>query len=281
MTGKLAGRVALITGAARGLGRSHALRLAEEGADVVAVDICAPVASVPYPSATPADLERTVKMVSSCGRQCLAIQADVRDYAMMEDVTRTALGEFGHLDVIVANAGIASFAPIWELRPEQWQETIAVNLTGAFNTIRPALPAMIAADRGGSIVLISSVAGLAAFPNVAHYNASKHGITGLMRSLSVELAQFGIRANSVHPTTVDTPMVHNQAFYSLVGATTEEQAARAFRKSNAIGVPWVGAGDVSSAVLWLASDESSYVTGTALPVDAGALQPFRLPHSPA
>jgi SDR family mycofactocin-dependent oxidoreductase len=278
VTGKLAGRVALITGAARGLGRSHALRLAEEGADIVAVDICAPVASVPYPATTPADLERTVQLVSSCGRQCLAIQADVRDYAMMEDVTAAALRDFGHLDIIVANAGIASFGPVWELRPEQWQDMIAVNLTGAFNTIRPALPAMITAGSGGSIILISSVAGLAAFPNVAHYNAAKHGVTGLMRSLSVELAQFGIRANSVHPTTADTPMVHNQAFYSLAGATTEEEAAHAFRKSNALPVPWVGAGDVSSAVLWLASDESRYVTGIALPVDAGALQPFRLPH---
>jgi SDR family mycofactocin-dependent oxidoreductase len=278
VTGKLAGRVALVTGAARGMGRSHALRLAEEGADVVAVDLCGPVASVPYPGATEEDLARTVKDIEALGRRIVGVRADIRDFTAMEAATATALAEFGRLDVVVANAGIASFAPVWELGPEQWREMIDVNLTGAFNTVRPALPSMIEAGRGGSIVLISSVAGLAAFPNVAHYNAAKHGVTGLMRSLSVELAQFGIRANSVHPTTVDTPMVHNPAFYGLVGATTEEHAARAFRRGNALPVPWIGAGEVSNAVLWLASDESSYVTGTALPVDAGALHPFRLPH---
>jgi SDR family mycofactocin-dependent oxidoreductase len=278
LSGRLAGRVALITGAARGLGRAHAVRLASEGADIVAVDVCAPVESVPYPLATPEDLAETVTAVQALDRRILAVRADVRDYAAMERVTKTALAAFGHVDVVVANAGIASFAPVWELSPDQWRQMIEVNLTGAFYTVRPVLPAMIAAGRGGSIVLISSTAGLAAYPNVAHYNSAKHGLTGLARSLAVELAQFGIRANSVHPTTADTPMVHNPAFYALAGATTREEAARAFAKSNAQPVPWVAPEAVSNAVLWLASDESRHVTGTALPVDAGAMQPFRLPH---
>jgi SDR family mycofactocin-dependent oxidoreductase len=274
----LQGRVALVTGAARGLGRAHALRLADEGADIVAVDLCGPVPTVPYEPATPEDLAGTTRGVVERGVRCVALQADVRDAEAMEKAVAVALTELGRLDVVVANAGIASFGPVWELTPQQWREVVDVNLTGVFHTVRPALTPMIEAGRGGSIVLVSSVAGLAAFPNVAHYNAAKHGVTGLMRSLAVELAPHGIRANSVHPTTVDTPMVHNPAFYALAGATTREHAARAYRKGNALPVPWVGAADVSNAVAWLASDQAAYVTGTALPVDAGALQPFRLPH---
>jgi SDR family mycofactocin-dependent oxidoreductase len=278
LTRPLEGRVALVTGAARGLGRSHALRLAADGADVVAVDLCGPVPTVPYDPSTLDDLAETERGVREHRVRCLAVQADVRDAEAMEKAVDATLAELGRIDVVVANAGVASFAPVWELTPQQWRELLDVNLTGVFHTVRPALAPMISAGRGGSIVLVSSVAGLAAFPNVAHYNAAKHGVTGLMRSLAVELAPHGIRANSVHPTTVDTPMVHNTAFYALAGATTREHAARAFRKGNAMPVPWVGPEEVSNAVAWLASDQSGYVTGTALPVDAGALQPFRLPH---
>ena len=277
MSGPLTGKVAVVTGAARGQGRSHCLRLAQDGADVVAVDICAQLSTVPYPLADPADLDATVAAVEALGRKALAIRADVRDYAAMSQVATTALETFGHVDVVVANAGIASFAPVWELGPEQWREMIDVNLTGAFHTVRPLLPAMIEAGRGGSIVLISSVSGLAAHPNVAHYNSAKHGLTGLARSLATELAQYGIRANSVHPTTVDTPMVHNPAFYGLAGARTREDAARAFARVNAQPVAWLAPEAVSNAVAWLAGDQSSHVTGIALPVDAGALQPFRIP----
>ncbi|MFC4949132.1 mycofactocin-coupled SDR family oxidoreductase [Pseudonocardia sp. GCM10023141] len=270
-------RVALVTGAARGLGRAHAVRLAQDGLDVVAIDLCAAVETVPYPPATPEDLAETVATVHGLGARCLGLHADVRDAAAMEKAVDAALSEFGRIDVVVANAGVSSFGRVWELTPQQWREVVDVNLTGTFHTVRPVVPAMIEAGRGGSIVLISSIAGLAALPNVAHYTAAKHGVTGLMRSLAVELAPYGIRANSVHPTTADTPMVQNPAFYALAGATTREHAARAYRKSNALPVPWVAAADVSNAVAWLASDESAFVTGTALPVDAGALQPFRLP----
>lgn len=278
MTAASPRRVALVTGAARGLGRSHAVRLAADGLDVVAVDLCAAIGSVPYPPATPEDLAETVEGVRAHGVRCLARQADVRDSEVMEEVVTAALVEFGRIDVVVANAGISSFGRVWELTPQQWRDVIDVNLSGVFHTVRPVVPAMIEAGRGGSIVIISSIAGLAALPNVAHYTASKHGVTGLMRSLAVELAPFGIRANSVHPTTADTPMVQNPAFYALVGATTREHAGRAYRRSNALPVPWVGATDVSNAVSWLASDQSAFVTGTALPVDAGALLPSRVPH---
>lgn len=277
MNERLTGKVALVTGAARGQGRAHCLRLARDGADIVAVDICTGLDTVPYPLAAPAELDETVVGVEALGRRAVAHRADVRDHVAMTRVAETALSTFGHVDVVVANAGIASFAPVWELSPDQWRQMIEVNLTGAFHTVRPLLPAMTEAGRGGSIVLISSVSGLAAHPNVAHYNSAKHGLTGLARSLAVELAPFGIRANSVHPTTVDTPMVHNPAFYALVGAQTREGAARAFAAANAQPVAWVAPEAVSDAVAWLASDESSHVTGAALPVDAGALQPFRLP----
>jgi NAD(P)-dependent dehydrogenase (short-subunit alcohol dehydrogenase family) len=167
---------------------------------------------------------------------------------------------------------------VWDLSPELWQEMIDVNLTGTFHTVRAALPSMIEAGRGGSLVLISSAAGLAAFPSLPHYTAAKHGVTGLMRSLAVELASHGIRANSVHPTTVDTPMVQNSAFYAQVGAQTKEEAAAAFLTLNALPIPWVETIDISNAVLWLASDEARYVTGVALPVDAGGSQPYRIPN---
>jgi SDR family mycofactocin-dependent oxidoreductase len=276
VSGRLAGRVALVTGAARGLGRELCTRLAGEGADIVAVDACSQFDTVPYPLASRAELDQTVAAVEALGRRALAVRADVRDYPAMEHVAATALDTFGGVDVVVANAGIASFAPIWELTPAQWRDVVDVNLTGAFHTVRPLLPAMTAAGRGGSIVLISSVSGLAAHPNVAHYNSAKHGLTGLARSLAVELAGHGIRANSVHPTTIDTPMVHNPAFYQLAGASTREQAARAFSAANAQPVAWITPEAVSDAVVWLCCDEAKHITGTALPVDAGAMQPFRL-----
>ncbi|HEX4247446.1 MAG TPA: mycofactocin-coupled SDR family oxidoreductase [Pseudonocardia sp.] len=277
--GKLDGKVALVTGAARGQGRSHALRLAEEGADIIAVDVCAQLPSVPYRMGTAEELAETVKLVEELDRRISAHHADVRDADRLDEVVAAGLAEFGRIDVVVANAGIGTFGRVWELTPEQWREVVDVNLTGVFLTVRAALPSMIEAGRGGSLVLISSAAGLAAFPNLAHYTAAKHGVTGLTRALAVELAPHRIRANSVHPTTVDTPMVQNQAFYDQVGARDRDEAATAFRGLNALPVPWVESGDVSNAVLWLASDESRYVTGVALPVDAGGLQPYRVPSS--
>jgi SDR family mycofactocin-dependent oxidoreductase len=283
MAGRVEGKVALVTGAARGQGRSHALRLAQEGADIIAVDLCADVASAPYDGATEADLAETVKQVEELDRRVLSRVADVRDLRALEATVADGLSEFGHLDVVVANAGIGSFAPAWEITVDSWQEMIDINLTGVWKTTRAAIPAMLEQGTGGSIVLTSSIAGLVAFGNLAHYTAAKHGVTGLMRTLAVELAPHRIRCNSVHPTTVDTDMVNNEPIYSLFlggqrGATRADAEA-GFTALNAIPIPWVDPIDISNAVLYLASEEARYVTGTTHVIDAGALAPFKIPHA--
>lgn len=275
--GKLNGKVALVTGAARGQGRSHAVRLAEEGADIIALDVCHDLSTVPYPMGTSSDLAETVKEVEQLDRRITSFEADTRDYGRMEEVVREGVADLGRIDIIVANAGICTSAPVWELTQESWQEMIDVNLTGVFNPVRAALPSLMAQGPGGSIVLTSSAAGLDAFPNMAHYTAAKHGVTGLMRSLAVELAPHGIRANSVHPTTVDTPMVQNPAFWALLGGHDTESAKPGFKSLNALPVPYVEAVDISNAVLYLASDDGRYVTGVALPVDAGGGLAYRIP----
>jgi SDR family mycofactocin-dependent oxidoreductase len=280
--GRVEGKVAFITGAARGQGRSHALRLAEEGADIIAVDICQDIATVPYGGATDADLAETVKQVEALDRRIVAQQADVRDLGALQRVVDEGLSQFGHIDIVCANAGIASFAPALELTEEVWQDVVDINLTGVWKTVKAAAPAMVERGQGGSIILTSSIAGLIAFPNLAHYTAAKHGVTGLMRTLAVELAPQHIRVNSVHPTTVDTPMVSNEPVWGLflggVQGATREQAAEGMKALNAMPVPWVEAVDISNAVLYLASDESRYVTGTTTVIDAGAMQPFKVPH---
>lgn len=276
--GTFDGKVVLITGAARGQGRSHAVRFAEEGADIIALDVCHDLDTVPYPLATPSDLAGTVKEVERLGCRIASFEADTRDYGRMEEVVRDAVSEFGRIDIVVANAGICTVAPVWELTPQAWQEMIDVNLTGTFNSVRAALPTLMKQGPGGAIVLTSSAAGLNAFPNMAHYTAAKHGVTGLMRSLAVELAPHGIRANSVHSTTVNTPMVQNSAFWALLGSEDAEGAEPGFQSLNALPVPYVEAIDVTNAVLYLASDEARYLTGVALPVDAGSSMPYRIPH---
>lgn len=282
--GRVQGKVALITGAARGQGRAHALRLAEEGADIIAVDLCDQVDTVPYPMATPADLQQTVKQVEALDRRVLAVKADVRDLPALRNVVDRGVDQLGHIDVVCANAGIANgFASGWELDEAMVQDVIDIDLVGLWKTTTAAVPAMIDARRGGSIILTSSVAGLIAFPNLTHYNAAKHGVVGLMKSLAIELAPHRIRANSVHPGTVDTPMVMNPAGFRLFMGdpnATREQAAVAMQPMNALPVPWVEDRDISNAVLFLASDEARYVTGQALAVDAGTMQPFKLPHRP-
>ncbi|MCE0764652.1 mycofactocin-coupled SDR family oxidoreductase [Pseudonocardia kujensis] len=283
MAGRVEGKVALVTGAARGQGRSHALRLAQEGADIIAVDLCADVASAPYDGATEADLAETVKQVEDLDRRVLSRVADVRDLRALEATVADGIAEFGHLDVVVANAGIGSFAPAWEITEDSWQEMLDINLTGVWKTTKAAIPAMLEQGTGGSIILTSSIAGLIAFGNLAHYTAAKHGVTGLMRTLAVELAPHRIRCNSVHPTTVDTDMVNNESMYSLFlggqrGATRADAEA-GFTALNAIPIPWVDPVDISNAVLYLASEEARYVTGTTHVVDAGALAPFKIPHA--
>lgn len=279
--GRVEGKVALITGAARGQGRAHALRLAEEGADIIAVDSCVSHATVPYAGATEADLAETAKQVEDLDRRVLTRTVDVRDLSRLQEVVAEGVSEFGRLDVVCANAGIASFAPAWEITEDVWQEMIDINLTGVWKTLRATVPTMVKQGSGGSIILTSSIAGLVAFANLAHYTAAKHGVTGLMRTFAVELAPHRIRVNSVHPTVVDTDMVQNQAMYQLFLGTegaTRVDAEVGMSAINAIPIPWVDPIDISNAVLWLASEEARYVTGTTQVIDAGALAPFKIPH---
>jgi SDR family mycofactocin-dependent oxidoreductase len=277
MTGRVEGKVAFITGAARGQGRSHAITLALEGADIIAVDLCSQVDSVPYPMATPEDLARTVKEVEALDRRIVAAQADVRDYDALKQALDDGVAQLGRLDIVSANAGIASFGRAEELPEQTWRDMIDTNLTGEWHTAKAAIPHLRAGGHGGSIILTSSYAGLKALQNMAHYAAAKHGVVGLMRTLALELAPDFIRVNSVHPTSVDTDMIQNPPTYELFAPDlpedqrTRQTLAPVFQQLNVLAVPWVEPLDISNAVLWLASDESRYVTGVTLPVDAGAL----------
>jgi (+)-trans-carveol dehydrogenase len=271
--GRVEGKVAFITGAARGQGRSHAVRLAEEGADIIAVDICRSLPTVPFEGPTPEDLGHTAKLVEDLDRRIVAREADVRDLGQLQSAVQEGLSELGHIDIVCCNAGIGAFAPALEMDEEVWQETIDVNLTGVWKTIRAAVPPMVERRQGGSIIITSSVAGLFGFSQLANYSSSKHGVVGLMRTLAQELAPYMIRVNSVHPTTVNTPMVMNPAFYQWVRPDLtnpqRDDMGEAFMGLNSLPVPWVEPVDISNAVLWLASDESRYVTGVTLPIDAG------------
>ena len=273
MAGRVEGKVAFITGAARGQGRSHAIRLASEGADIIAIDICEDVAGVPYGGATAADLADTVKAVQALDRRIVATKADVRDYAAVRAALDAGVAELGRLDIVSANAGIYSHAPIEELGEDQWAQMIDINLSGVWRTCKAAVSHLIAGGRGGSIVITSSGAGLKGFPNLAHYVSAKHGVVGLMRTLAIELAPHSIRVNSLHPGTVDTGMVQNEAMYRLfapdAASPGRDEFAAAAVTMNALPVPWVETADVSNALLFLASDEARYITGVALPVDAG------------
>lgn len=274
--GKLDGKVAFITGAARGQGRSHAIRLAEEGADIIAVDLTSQIESVPYAMATPDDLADTVRQVEALDRRIVATRADVRDYEATKAALDAGVSELGRLDIVSANAGIFSFGSLQELSEQAWQDMIDVNLTGPWHTAKAAIP-HLRAGGGGSIILTSSALGLAAMPNIGHYVSAKHGMVGLMRTLALELAPDMIRVNSVHPTTVNTDMIQNAAAYELFAPDlpaeerTREVLGARFETINALPIPWVEPIDISNAVLWLASDESRYVTGVTLPVDAGGL----------
>jgi SDR family mycofactocin-dependent oxidoreductase len=263
------GKVVMITGAARGQGRSHALRLAEEGADIIALDICDHIDSVPFSMGTADDLAETVKLVENLDRRIVARPADVRDSAQVRAVLDEGLSEFGHVDVLCANAGIASMGITWELSDEQWQDVIDVNLTGVWRTIKAVLPTMIEQGTGGSIVITSSMAGIMGLGGIAHYTASKHGVIGLMRALVNELTGQRIRVNCVNPTTVNTDMIQNDAFEQFCQAAAGAGTAQLFQSLHTIPIPWVEPIDISNAVLFLASDESRYVTGLNLWVDAG------------
>jgi SDR family mycofactocin-dependent oxidoreductase len=267
VTGKLEGKVAFITGAARGQGRSHAVRLAQEGADIIAVDICRQIDTVPYPMAAPEDLSQTVKEVEELDRRIFARQADVRDEAGLKAAFDAGVAELGPVDIVLANAGIAPMS--LQEEHDAWQDVIDVNLTGVFNTVETAIPSMIARGRGGAIVLTSSTAGINGIGGPTRgglgYTAAKHGVVGLMRSYANNLAQHSIRVNSVHPTGVRTPMIVNEVMAEFLAADPTLSNAMA----NALPVDMVEPVDISNAIVWLVSDDARYVTGITVPVDAG------------
>jgi SDR family mycofactocin-dependent oxidoreductase len=275
MSGKVEGKVAFITGAARGQGRSHAVRLAQEGADIIAVDICRDVEGA-LPMSTPEDLAQTVSLVKAQDRRIVATQADVRDYDALKAAVDEGVAQLGRLDIIVANAGIASAGDsVDKMDQSSWQDTIDINLTGVWSTAKAAIPHILQGGRGGAIVLTSSVGGMKALPNMSHYVSAKHGVIGLMRSLAVELGQHNIRVNSVHPSQVNTPMLMNEPTYRLfrpdLENPTQDDMAPISQMMHTLPIPWVEPEDVSNAILFLVSDEGRYITGVPLPVDAGAL----------
>ncbi|MDT7762693.1 MAG: hypothetical protein QOC63_2113 [Mycobacterium sp.] len=264
----LAGRVAFITGAARGQGRAEAVRLASDGADIVAVDLCDQIASVPYPMSTPEDLAATVKLVEDTGARIVAQRADVRDRDSLRTALQAGLDEFGRLDIVIANAGIAPM----QSGEDGWRDVIDVNLTGVHNTVEAAIPTMVEQGEGGSIVLTSSAAGLAGIGShdagAIGYTAAKHGIVGLMRLYANLLAPHSIRVNSVHPSGVDTPMINNKFTRGWLAKMVEESDTT-LGMGNALPVQVLQPEDIANAVAWLVSDEARYITGVTLPVDAG------------
>jgi (+)-trans-carveol dehydrogenase len=269
-------KVCLITGAARGQGRSHAIRMAAEGADVIVLDICRPLKGSPAEGATVADLAHTVELVERAGRHAVPRVVDIRDGAALRTAVDEAVGELGRLDVVVANAGLGAItSKVHEFSDELWRDMLDVNLTGAWLTIKATAPHLISSGRGGAIVLTSSIAGHRGTANIANYAAAKHGVDGLMRTTAIELAPFGIRVNSISPTQVNTPMIHNEGTYRIFcpdqEQVTREDFARASTRTHALPVPWIEPEDVTNALLFLASDEARYITGVPLPVDAGAL----------
>jgi SDR family mycofactocin-dependent oxidoreductase len=275
MPGRVEGKVAFITGAARGQGRSHAIRLAQEGADIIAVDLCESIESVTpyYAGATEDDLAETVREVEALDRRIVATKADVRDYDAVKAALDDGVAQLGHLDIVSANAGIFEFGnQSHEVSDREWSDVLDVNLKGVWHTTKAATPHLIASG-GGSIIITSSTAGIKGTPNVAAYTASKHAVVGLMRTLALELGAHNVRVNTVHPTAVDTDMILNEATYRLMAPGSEhptrEQAAEVFTTVHALPIPWVNAVDISNAVLFLGSDEARYVTGTELKVDAG------------
>ena len=273
--GLLEGRVALVTGAARGQGRSHAVRFAEEGADVIALDIAAPVATVPYAMATEQDLQQTAKLVEATGRRAHAVVADVRDQSALDAAVAAGLSKFGALDIVVANAGVISYGYTWEIPEEQWRDVVDINLTGIFHTVKAAVPPMIEAGNGGSIVLTSSVLGYKGTTGASSYVATKHAVNGLTRSLANELGPHRIRVNSVNPSNVATDMVLNPTTLGLfrpdLTDPTPDDVRDAMTAMHPFPIPWVEPVDVSNAIVFLASDSARYITGVSLPVDAGLL----------
>jgi len=273
MSSSLEGRVALITGGARGQGRSHALHLAALGADIVICDIAADVDTNPYPLATPADLAETVDLVTGLGRRCLSRVVDVRNATAINDLVADAVTEFGRLDILVANAGVCPFAPFEEITDQAWRDTIDINLTGAFNSMRAVIAPMREGGYG-RIVATSSMGGRSGVPNLAHYVATKWGVIGLVKTLALETATSGITVNAVCPNTVNTPMVHNPALYGLFAPDmdnpTMEEVRPRYETMNPMGLAWLEPEEISAAVGFLVSEGARHISGSTIEVSAGA-----------
>ncbi|KUI11310.1 3-ketoacyl-ACP reductase [Mycobacterium sp. GA-1285] len=277
MGGRVEGKVAFVTGAARGQGRSHAVRLAEEGADIIAVDVCKQISSNDdIPWSTPDDLAETADLVKNLNRRIVTAEVDVRDYDALKSVVDGGVEQLGRLDIVVANAGIGNGgATLDKTSEDDWRDMIDVNLSGVWKTVKAAVPHLLSAGRGGSIILTSSVGGLKPYPHTGHYIAAKHGVIGLMRTFAVELGQHSIRVNAVCPTNVNTPLFMNEGTMKLFRPDLEnpgpDDLAVAAQFMHVLPVGWVEPEDVSNAVLFLASDESRYVTGLPVTIDAGSM----------
>ncbi|WP_082109790.1 mycofactocin-coupled SDR family oxidoreductase [Mycobacterium sp. UM_Kg1] len=273
---RLAGKVALITGAARGIGRAQAVRFAQEGAEIIGIDLCGPIDTVRVPHATRADLEQTARLVRAAGGRMTTAVADVRDRQALGAAVDAAVSEHDGLDIVCATAGITSRGSAVDLAEQVWRTMLDVNLTGVFHTCQVSAPHLIERG-GGAMVLVSSIAGLRGLPGVAHYSAAKHGLVGLMRSLANELAPHRVRVNTVHPTNVDTPLIQNDDVRSafrpdLRRPPTRDEFAEVAQAMNMLDIGWVEPVDVANACLFLGSDEARDITAVALPVDAGATQ---------
>jgi len=276
--GTLDGRVAFVTGVARGQGRSHAVRLAEEGADIIGVDALADEPTVHYPLSTQADLDETRRLIEKTGQRAILTRADIRDLTALTSAVDEGVQRLGRLDIIVANAGIFSMGAVLDLDERTWQDMIDVNLTGTWHTLKAAVPHIRAGGRGGSVIITSSGAALMPPPGIGHYNASKAGVVALARTLAQEVGLELIRVNCVNPGNVDTPMIDNEVtrrlFLPHLDHPTREDAEKpdsTYVAVNVLPVPWVSPGDVSNVVTFLASDASEHLTGLVIPVDAGYL----------
>jgi SDR family mycofactocin-dependent oxidoreductase len=273
MPGRLEGKVAFITGAARGQGRSHAVRLAQEGADVIAIDLCEDIETIPAPLSRAEDLAETVKQVEALDRRIISSIADVRDFDGLSTAVEAGVEELGRLDIVSAGAGLISYAPALETSAQQWQEMLDTTLTGVWHTAKAAAPHIIAGGRGGSITITSSAVTARTPANIISYVAAKNGLIGVMQALATELAPHWIRVNTIHPATARTPMVFNKPSYKLFLPDLEDPTAEDFEQvfegMNLLPVGLIEAIDVSNALLFLASDEARYITGVQLPVDAG------------
>ena len=281
VTSTLQGRVAFVTGAARGQGRAYAVRLAREGADLVISDICAPVSdSVPYAASAPEDLQETMRLVEAEGRKVFARQVDIRDDAAVRSLVADAVEKFGRLDILVANAGVLSWGRLWELTDEQWNAVIDTNLTGTWRTLRAVIPAMIDAGNGGSIIIVSSAGGIKATPGNAHYSASKHGLTALTNALAIELGEYSIRVNSIHPYSIATPMIENDSMLGILGAHPaflHSYAPMPYQplvkdSKKAKRNDFMSAEEAAEVVVWLAGDNSGVLSGSQIVIDRGVMK---------